>query len=422
MKKEALFNVIIPTRERADTLFYTLQTAVSQNYENLNIIVSDNFSQDKTKDVVASFVDERIKYINTGKRISMSHNWEFALSHVKDGYVFFMGDDDGLLPNAIQKANQLLTKDVSDALTWKKAIYMWPDYIDPVGQNSLMMPLRKGVKTQNCKKMLERVCNFDFSSVSLFYEFLPGLYNSFVSISAINKARDRSGKFFCSQIPDVYSAIALTSSIDSYVYSNSPLSINGVSGHSNGKSYFTNPNFAAAVKFSEEDNMSFHPDVLLSPSIPLIVAESVWQARDNIPGCEDYDVNLEKLFVETRRLSALLPEASRELINAALDRVREARNINIESETISDPSLQPAINGYSYSFLKQAHRRINKYMDFIYHYEKKLPVGEVSNVYEASEYCQELEKRRLILLPYRTLQYINSIVVELMHRIFKPSK
>lgn len=30
----------------------------------------------------------------------MSHNWEFAL-YVHEGWVTFMGDDDGLLPGAI---------------------------------------------------------------------------------------------------------------------------------------------------------------------------------------------------------------------------------------------------------------------------------------------------------------------------------
>ena len=97
MSENIKFNVIIPTRERADTLLHCLRTIVSQNYENLDIIVSDNFSQDNTREVVESFSDPRIKYINTGKRVSMSHNWEFALHHVQGDYVTFVGDDDGFL-------------------------------------------------------------------------------------------------------------------------------------------------------------------------------------------------------------------------------------------------------------------------------------------------------------------------------------
>ena len=88
--------VIIPTRERCDVLEKSLQTVTSQDYENLDIIVSDNFSSDGTEDLVRSIDDKRVRYLNTGQRISMSHNWEFALSHVSDGWVTMIGDNDGL--------------------------------------------------------------------------------------------------------------------------------------------------------------------------------------------------------------------------------------------------------------------------------------------------------------------------------------
>ena len=100
--------ILIPTRERCDTLYDTLRTCLNQTYQNLEIIVSDNFSQDRTKEVVMSFDDKRLKYINTGKRISMSENFDFALSHVKDGYIMFIGDDDGILPNSLEYVNEII--------------------------------------------------------------------------------------------------------------------------------------------------------------------------------------------------------------------------------------------------------------------------------------------------------------------------
>ena len=48
----------------------------------LDILVSDNFSKDSTEEVVGDIRDPRIRYVNTGKRVCMSHNWEFALSNV----------------------------------------------------------------------------------------------------------------------------------------------------------------------------------------------------------------------------------------------------------------------------------------------------------------------------------------------------
>ncbi len=79
--------VIVPTRERHDTLIWALKTCVTQDCDDLEILVSDNASVDETREVVASYDDPRIRYVNPGTRLGMSEHWEFALSHVQEGYV-----------------------------------------------------------------------------------------------------------------------------------------------------------------------------------------------------------------------------------------------------------------------------------------------------------------------------------------------
>lgn len=49
------FTVVIPTRERCDTLEHAFHTCVIQDYDDLEIIVGDNFSQDRTRKVVESY-------------------------------------------------------------------------------------------------------------------------------------------------------------------------------------------------------------------------------------------------------------------------------------------------------------------------------------------------------------------------------
>ena len=57
--------VIIPTRERCDVLESSLRTVTSQDYDNLEIIVSDNCSTDDTEGVVRRANDQRIRYVRT---------------------------------------------------------------------------------------------------------------------------------------------------------------------------------------------------------------------------------------------------------------------------------------------------------------------------------------------------------------------
>jgi glycosyltransferase involved in cell wall biosynthesis len=49
--------------ERPDTLYYCLQTLVRQRYENFDILVSDNFSQDNTEQVVRRIGDALSQYM-----------------------------------------------------------------------------------------------------------------------------------------------------------------------------------------------------------------------------------------------------------------------------------------------------------------------------------------------------------------------
>ena len=126
---EPKFTIVIPTRERADVLFYCLKSACAQDYPNLEILVSDNFSQDNTEEIVKQFRDNRIRYINTGKRVSMSHNWEFAISHIDEGWITILGDDDAILPGAIRKVLQIATTTGVKAIRSNTCQYAWPSLI-----------------------------------------------------------------------------------------------------------------------------------------------------------------------------------------------------------------------------------------------------------------------------------------------------
>jgi glycosyltransferase involved in cell wall biosynthesis len=81
--KDPFLSIVIPTRERSATLKFTLKTALDQTDGDYEIVVSDNFSQDETERVVLEFQDPRIKYVNTGRRLSMSDNYEFAAKNVR---------------------------------------------------------------------------------------------------------------------------------------------------------------------------------------------------------------------------------------------------------------------------------------------------------------------------------------------------
>lgn len=261
------FTIIIPTRERANTLQYCLKTCVAQSYENFEIIVSDNFSSDNTKQVVDSFSDKRVRYINTGKRLSMPKNYEFALSHVTEGWVCIIGDDDGLLPDSITKANKIVNEQTNaDVLFWYHIAprYFWAEEFGGTKlDNRFLFRKMEDWSTFVPKERALKMMSFDSS-----YESLPIIYHGFVSIELITAIKKASvnGLFFQSRIPDLYSTIPLSFFAKNVVQCAEPLSIQGISNYSIGESRtFKKNNNKAEKQFLTEFNIPFHPALKLSP-------------------------------------------------------------------------------------------------------------------------------------------------------------
>ena len=172
--------IVIPTRERSDTLRSSMLSILNQNFDSVQLLVSDNASKDSTRDVVHDFKDERIEYINTGRRISMASNWEFALSRASGTYVTFLGDDDGFLPESLTTINSLLLKFNADSLVWLKGTYVWPG---AVRSNTLIVHRERGFYKVNNQLARWLLCQGLTS-----WTLLPNLYSGFIRRSSIAAA------------------------------------------------------------------------------------------------------------------------------------------------------------------------------------------------------------------------------------------
>ena len=329
------FTVVIPTRERAETLVSTLRTVVDQNYDGLSIVVSDNDSRDATREVVESFKDPRITYINTGRRLSMSRNWEFALAHVKRGFVTYVGDDDGLMPDALTDAASLLTEGRVSALVWKKAQYVWPSSSMPGYPNLLLLPLDNKIFRCDAARVLRDCIRFWTP-----YFFLPSVYNAFVDFEVFKRIMSRSGAFFHSITPDAYSGFALAGGIDEYLLMTRPLSVNGASGRSNGSSierYLnTKSGDAEAARYLSEIDQPLHPKLPVAAigSIVIPVLEALLQANDR---CFDgrLDVDIKQGFRRAMREVAKQSRTRYESVAAALRQIgRETGMVDVVEAAI----------------------------------------------------------------------------------------
>ena len=155
------FTIIITTRNRSETLYHTIKTCLAIRYDNYKILISDNNSSDDTKKIVQGFASKKIEYINTGESLSMTENWEFAISHVNNGFVTILGDDDGFLPNSLKLASKIINNTDTKALTWQKIEYCWPDHIYKPFQSHLSLPFLTDTSEMSSKESLYKIVNLE---------------------------------------------------------------------------------------------------------------------------------------------------------------------------------------------------------------------------------------------------------------------
>lgn len=224
------FSIIIPTCQRHETLHYAIKTVLQQNFKDFELIISDNYSSNDTKDVVNRFKDKRIKYVRTSHRVTMTENWEFAIANASGKYVIVFGDDDGLINNSLSYLYSIISQSKFQVIRWDRVYYSWPNVLLKQHANELNIPLiNKKIQIIDGLELINKskLPSFDYTE-------LPMLYNSAIHIDIIRKLRNQTGSVFATYNPDLYSGFAFAYVAKKFISLGSPLSINGGSAHSNG--------------------------------------------------------------------------------------------------------------------------------------------------------------------------------------------
>jgi glycosyltransferase involved in cell wall biosynthesis len=108
-----LVSILIPTYNREKYIERCITSAIQQDYPNLEIIVSDNASTDRTSEIINKFIaDKRFKYIRNTNNIGLFDNWYKLLYELANGeFGIILPDDDYLVDKShITKAINLVKK------------------------------------------------------------------------------------------------------------------------------------------------------------------------------------------------------------------------------------------------------------------------------------------------------------------------
>ncbi len=119
-----LLSICIPTYNRKCSLEKTLNSIAGDASElNINIIISDNDSQDGTEEVVSEFVAkfENIRYSRNSSNIGIDRNMLKSAEMADTDYVYMLGDDDCLSEGALFRLYDLLRDKAHDLILINQA-------------------------------------------------------------------------------------------------------------------------------------------------------------------------------------------------------------------------------------------------------------------------------------------------------------
>lgn len=88
-----LFSIIIPTKNRSLLLKIAIESVLNQKYQDFELIVIDDHSDDNTNEVVRAFNDSRITY-TLNKSIERSAARNTGIDIAQGDYICFLDDDD----------------------------------------------------------------------------------------------------------------------------------------------------------------------------------------------------------------------------------------------------------------------------------------------------------------------------------------
>ena len=91
-----LVSICVPTRNRADSLRRSLESIQGQDYSPLEIVISDNCSDDATEDVCREIArsDSRIRYVRQPRNIGLHGNHNFCLDTARGEFICIFHDHD----------------------------------------------------------------------------------------------------------------------------------------------------------------------------------------------------------------------------------------------------------------------------------------------------------------------------------------
>lgn len=228
-----LLSIAIPTKNRYEYLIPCLKTLITlkQNYDNIEIVVQDNNSDNGPFLEFLNSNSHFISYHHTSESISVVDNCDLAIAHCTGEFICFIGDDDSV-PNAIVDVCQWMHDNDIESCLGTIARFNWPDMqFSRHHFKNLSIPCRKrNIGLHDVDTIRNQILKI--GGIEMLE--LPKVYHAIIAKKSLYRLKQTCGSFFPGPSPDMANAIGLTLVLKNHIVIDTPIIISGFSYKSTG--------------------------------------------------------------------------------------------------------------------------------------------------------------------------------------------
>ena len=292
--KRPRVSIVIPTRNRADLLIGATGSALRQTWDDYELIVSDNCSDDGTAEAAGRFHDDRVRYVRTSEPLLMHGSWHHALGRARGEYITFLCDDDALHPRALALAEEAIRRTGADVVAWRSCSFCLPSWPDEAERG------RVRFGPPYADRMFEldgrRIIDLAYELRLTFTDLVPKMLNCIVGRGVIERAAQDGAKLFHASSPDYSAMLVLALYARRMVLLDLPLVVAGATDRSIGASTLNDYEMARQYHCRLRDGEG---DLILPPVVgPRItwLAQTFMQCAARVPALGGRDVNFAHLY------------------------------------------------------------------------------------------------------------------------------
>jgi hypothetical protein len=292
------FSVLLPTRNRSHVVHHAIKSVLDQTRPDLELIISDNSSNDDTLKVVQGINDERIKYHRTDRVLAMPDNFDNALAHSRGEWITLLPDDCVLSTRALEIVEAVTAACPTKLVVWDWWHFYPSNTTDPARRlQYIRRPFDNKVRYQRSRDTLRDLFRLTHG------KNLPKPYQSCVHRSLIEALRRRVGRAFPPPAPDYTFLTGILAVTDEYAFLDLPMMLSNAAD--------TTPHASpeAFKRFLDELNDA-KKGGWMPIKIPIIhpgtiLVESICRMQAELPELSEFPLDLENFLVDFKHQLAM---------------------------------------------------------------------------------------------------------------------